>query len=84
MELSESPTAHGNDTYTRSWTFRHLCFIPRGLPGLVEHLGWGQVDQGLMGPLVVVEPEVGAQFPAGLCGVGVGFQIHLLLLPVRH
>ena len=31
-----------------------------------------------MGPLVVVEPEVGAQFPAGLCGVGVGFKVHLV------
>ena len=33
-----------------------------------------------MGPLVVVEPEVVAEFPAGLCGVGVGFQVHLLIL----
>ena len=33
-----------------------------------------------MGSLVVVEPEVVAQFPAGLCGVGVGFQVHLLIL----
>ena len=33
-----------------------------------------------MRPLVVVEPEVVAQFPAGLCGVGVGFQVHLLVL----
>ena len=31
-----------------------------------------------MGPLVIVEPEVDAQFPAGLCGVGVGFQVHLV------
>ena len=33
-----------------------------------------------MGPLAVVEPEIVAQFPAGLGGVGVGFQTHLLIL----
>ena len=33
-----------------------------------------------MGPLVIVEPEVGSQFPAGLPRAGVGFQVHLLVL----
>ena len=46
----------------------------------MEHLGWGPVAQRLMGPLVVVKPEVGAQLPPGLGGVGVGFQIQLLVL----
>ena len=47
---------------------------------LVEHLGRCPVAQGLMRSLVVVEPEVGAQFPPGFTGVGVGFQVHLLVL----
>ncbi len=34
----------------------------------------------LMRSVVVVEPEVGAQFPPGFTGVGVGFQVHLLVL----
>ena len=33
-----------------------------------------------MGPLVIVEPEVGAQLPPGFPGVGVSFQVHLLVL----
>ena len=33
-----------------------------------------------MGPLIVVELEVSDQFPAGLRGVGAGFQLHLLVL----
>ena len=33
-----------------------------------------------MGPLVVVEPEVGTQFPTGLDSAGVGFQVHLFVL----
>ena len=33
-----------------------------------------------MRSLVVVEPEVGAQFPPGFTGVGLGFQVHLLVL----
>ena len=33
-----------------------------------------------MRSLVVVEPEVGAQFPPGFTGVDVGFQVHLLIL----
>ena len=56
---------------------------PSGVPGLVEHLGWGPVAQGLMGPLVIVEPEVGAQFPAGVDGVGVSFQVHLDTCVIR-
>ena len=32
-----------------------------------------------MGPLVIVEPEVGAQLPLGLTGTGVSFQVHLLV-----
>ena len=46
----------------------------------MEHLGWGPVDQGMMGPQVVVEPQVGSQFPSGFTGVAVGFQIRLLVL----
>ena len=34
-------------------------------------------SQTAMGRLL----EVGAQFPAGLCGVGVGFQVHLPRTP---
>ena len=50
----------------------------------MEHLRWGPVAQGLVGPLVVVEQELGAQFPPGSRGVGVSFQVHLLEFTVRH
>ena len=33
-----------------------------------------------MRSLVVVEPEVGAQFPPGFTGVDVSFQVHFLVL----
>ena len=33
-----------------------------------------------MGPLVVVVPEVGPQFPPGFTGAGVGFQVHHFVL----
>ena len=33
-----------------------------------------------MGSLVIVEPEVGAQLPLGFPGVGISFQVHLLVL----
>ena len=46
----------------------------------MDHLGQGPVAQGLMGPLVVVEPEVGSQFPPYFCVVGVGFQVRLFVL----
>ena len=46
----------------------------------MEHLGRGPVAQGLMGSLVIVEPDVGSHFPPCLGGVGVGFQVHLLVL----
>ena len=49
---------------------------PRGAPWLVS----GSPGPDVMGLLVVVEPEVGAQFPPGFTGVGVGFQVHLLIL----
>ena len=67
MGLSESPAADPNDTNTRSGG----PSITRGIPVLVEHLSRSPVAQGLMGPLVVIEPEVDAQFPAGLCAVTV-------------
>ena len=50
----------------------------------MEHLGWGPVTQGPMGPLVIEEPEVGAQFPSGLDGVGVSFQVHLDTCNLEH
>ena len=53
---------------------------PRVIPGLVEHLGRSPAVPGLMGSLFIVEPEVGSHFPTGVCGVGVGFQVHLLVL----
>ena len=47
----------------------------------VTRLGRGPVAQGLMGPLVAVEPEVGVQVPTGLCGVGVWLsEVHLVVL----
>ena len=46
----------------------------------MEHLGRGLVAQRLMGPLFIMEPEIGSQSPPDLKGVGVGFQVHLLLL----
>ena len=45
----------------------------------MEHLGRGSIAQALMGPLIVVEPEVGSQFPSGLDGVDVGFQVDLVV-----
>ena len=60
MELSESPAAPANDTSVWSiggflaWTAPLLQYRY-----LVEHLAWGPVSQGLMGPLVIVEPEIG-------------------------
>ena len=32
----------------------------------MEHFGRGLVAQRLMGSLVIVKPEIGSQFPAGL------------------
>ena len=52
------------------WTFRLLRSFARDIPGLAEHLGRCPVAQGLMGPLVVEEPKIGAQFPAGCGGMG--------------
>ena len=52
---------------------------PRGIPRPVELFGWGPVAQSLMGSLIVVELEVGAQFPPGIRGEGVSFQVHLLV-----
>ncbi len=46
----------------------------------MEHLGQGPVAQGLMGPQLVVEPEIVFQPPLGLRDVGVGFQVHLFVL----
>ena len=46
----------------------------------MEHLGRGLVAQRLMGPLFIMGPEMGPQFPPCLPGVGIGFQVHLLLL----
>ena len=43
----------------------------------MEHLGRCPVAQGLIGPQVIVEPEVFSQPPASLIGVGVGFQVGL-------
>ena len=74
MELSESPAAPANDANTRSGGPSVTFDVPRGIPGLVEHLGRGPVAQGLMRSLVVVEPEVGAQFPPSFTGVGANFQ----------
>ena len=37
-----------------------------------------------MGPLVIVESEVGAQLPSGLDGVGVSFQVHLDTCNLEH
>ena len=45
-----------------------------------EHFPRRPISQGLMGPLVIVEPEVSSQFPPGLPRAGVGFQVHLLVL----
>ena len=46
----------------------------------MEHFGRRPISQGLMGPQVIVEPEVGSQFSSGLDGVEVGFQVDLLVL----
>ena len=77
MELSESPASPANDTsvlvYWRLVGLDRPLFSNNG--HLVEHLGRRPVAQGLMRSLVVVEPEVGTQFPPGFTGVGVGFQV---------
>ena len=41
---------------------------------------YSPVVRVLVGPLVVVEPKVLTQPPPNLKGVGVGFQVHLLVL----
>ncbi len=64
VELSESPAAPANDTSI--WSIGDfLAWTALSSPTsvhLVEHLGRCPVAQGLMGPLVVVEPEVVSQF----------------------
>ncbi len=46
----------------------------------MEHLGRGPVAQGLMGPQLVVEPEVVFHPPLNLQDDGVGFQVHLSVI----
>ena len=75
VELSESSAASANDT--RAGSGEHLLSSDAStgtFHGMVVHLGQRPVAQGLMGPLVIVEPEVGAQLPPGFPGVGVSFQ----------
>ena len=79
MELSESPATPADDTSTRSGGPSPVFDSSPGNPGVVENLGQRPVAQGLMGPLVFVEPDVGSQFPSGLGGVGIGFQLQLLV-----
>ena len=79
--LSESPVAPAYDTNTRSGgSFRYLRFLPRGIPGLMEHLGRGPVAHGLRGPQANVEQEVSTQIPSAPDGIDVGFQVDLLIL----
>ena len=46
----------------------------------MEHFGRGLVAERLMRSLVIVKPEIGSQFTAGLTRVGIGFQLDLLIL----
>ena len=67
MELSESPVTPAYDTNTDS--SEH--FLSFGSSSGIScspwnTLGRGPVAQGLMGPQVIVEPEVSSQFPSGL------------------
>ena len=77
MELSGSPAAPANDTSVWSIgdSLARTAPLFSNIGHLVEHLGRCPAAQGLMGPLAVVEPEVGSQFPLGFTGVGVGFQV---------
>ena len=62
VELSESPVAHCNDANTRSGgppITIDLC--PGDTPDLVVHLGRDPVAQNPVGPMVVVELEIGVQ-----------------------
>ena len=78
-ELSEGPVAPVYDTNTGPseylLSFDSSSHTLRSLWNTVEHLGRCPVAQGLIGPQVIVEPEVFSQPPAGLIGVGVGFQV---------
>ena len=82
-ELSESPGAPAYDPNAdRSERLLSNRLFP-GFPDCLipeERLGRGPVAQGLMGPQVILEPEVGSQFPSGLDGVEVGFEVDLLVL----
>ena len=70
MELRESPASPVNCTNTPSGGSSVTSELspwhswPRGAPRLVS----GSPGPDVMGLLVVVEPEVGAQFPPGITG----------------
>ena len=83
-ELSESPGAPASSTPRPPVNPPFIRFVfPNSLLS-VEHLGWCPVAQGLMGPQMVVEPEVILQSFTGFVAVGVSLQVHLLVLHVRH